>query len=123
MTRTAPPASRRKGRTPRQPIAHPAREDMSLQGILEALVDPLRRDIVVRLAASEEPIRCGGFDASVSLSTMTHHFHVLREAGVVRQFYEGTAKLNALRTDDIEAVAPGLLAAIVGSTPAASHGS
>src|SRR5215207_2974842 len=88
-------AARRKGRAPRPPIEHPDPREMSLQGILEALVDPVRRDIVLQLAASEEPMRCGAFDARVSLSTLTHHFHVLREAGVIRQFYEGTSKLNA----------------------------
>jgi DNA-binding transcriptional ArsR family regulator len=112
---TAPVTPRRKGRTPRPPIDHPARADISVQGILEALVDPLRRDIVLRLAASDVPMRCGAFDAPVSLSTLTHHFHVLREAGLVRQFYEGTAKLNELRADDVEAVAPGLLGAINGA--------
>jgi DNA-binding transcriptional ArsR family regulator len=109
---TAPAATRRKGRTPRPPIDHPARAELGVQGILEALVDPLRRDIVLRLAASEVPMRCGAFDAPVSLSTLTHHFHVLREAGLIRQFYEGTAKLNELRADDVEAIAPGLLGAI-----------
>jgi DNA-binding transcriptional ArsR family regulator len=107
--------TRHKGRTPRPPIDHPARADISVQGLLDALVDPLRRDIVLRLAASEVPLRCGAFDAPVSLSTLTHHFHVLREAGLIRQYYEGTAKLNELRADDVEAVAPGLLSAVSGA--------
>ena len=41
-------------------------------------MEPLRRDIARQLAASEAPMRCGAFDAPVSLSTLTHHFHVLR---------------------------------------------
>lgn len=85
---------------------------MTLQGVLEALVDPLRREIVLRLAASKEPMRCGAFDLPVTLSTLTHHFHVLREAGVIRQCYAGTSKLNELRAEDLEAVAPGLLRAL-----------
>lgn len=85
---------------------------MSLQGLLEALVDPHRREIVLRLDASETPMRCGAFDLPLSLSTLTHHFHVLREAGAIRQYYEGTTKLNELRASDVEAVAPGLLAAV-----------
>lgn len=89
---------------------------MSLQGVLDALVDPLRREIVLRLAASEQPMRCGAFDAPVSLSTLTHHFHVLREAGVIRQTYAGTSKLNELRSEDVEAVAPGLLKAIAAAS-------
>ncbi|WCB95454.1 hypothetical protein DSM104299_04199 [Baekduia alba] len=112
---TAPSAARPRGRAPRPPLAHPARADISLQGVLDALADPLRREIVLRLAASEAPMRCGAFDAPVALSTLTHHFHVLREAGVIRQFYDGTAKLNELRADDVEAVVPGLLGAIAGA--------
>lgn len=87
---------------------------MTLQGVLEALVDPLRRAIVLRLVASDAPMRCNAFEAPVSASTLTHHFHVLREAGIVRQYYEGTAKLNVVREDDVEHVAPGLLRAIAG---------
>jgi DNA-binding transcriptional ArsR family regulator len=95
---------------------------MSLQGVLEALVDPLRRDIVLRLAVSDVPMRCGAFDAPVSLSTLTHHFHVLREAGVIRQFYDGTSKLNELRAEDVDEIAPGLLAAIAGAARLSGSG-
>jgi hypothetical protein len=38
---------------------------------------------------------------------------VLREAGVIRQRQAGTARLNALRTEDLEARFPGLLATIL----------
>jgi DNA-binding transcriptional ArsR family regulator len=49
----------------------------------------------------------------VTKSTCTHHFKVLREAGVIRQRHAGTARLNALRTEDLEARFPGLLATIL----------
>ena len=42
----------------------------------------------------------------VTKSTSTHHFRVLRESGVIRQIYRGTAKMNALRRDDLDAALP-----------------
>lgn len=95
---------------------HPAAAEITLQGLLEALVDPVRRSIVRQLARSKQDIACGAFNIQVTRSTGTHHFKVLRHAGVVRQYYVGTSKMNTLRLEDVEAVAPGLLQAVVGAT-------
>lgn len=92
---------------------HLAAEDITLQGVLEALSDPVRRSIVRQLAASERNMVCGTFDINVTRSTSTHHFKVLRQAGIIRQHYEGTQKLNTLRRDDLERAFPGLLDAII----------
>ncbi len=92
---------------------HIGAEDIRLQTVLEALADPVRRSIVRQLADAERDIACGTFDISVTRSTSTHHFKVLRRAGVIRQHYEGTVKLNTLRRDDLERILPGLLDAII----------
>ncbi|MEV5573958.1 helix-turn-helix transcriptional regulator [Spirillospora sp. NPDC052269] len=92
---------------------HPSLQDVTLQQVLEALVDPVRRGIVTRLWDSDTDIKCGGFDLTVSKSTATHHFNVLREAGLIRQNYVGTARMNTLRRDELEEAFPGLLEAIV----------
>lgn len=92
---------------------HLAAADITLQGVLEALADPVRRSIVRQLAGSERAVACGTFDIEVSRSTGTHHFKVLRRAGIIRQHYEGTLKLNALRRGDLDRAFPGLLDAIV----------
>ncbi|MFC4911419.1 ArsR/SmtB family transcription factor [Actinomadura gamaensis] len=76
-------------------------------------MDPVRRSIVSRLWDAATDIPCGGFDLPVSKSTATHHFNVLREAGLIRQYYVGTSRLNALRKEDLEEAFPGLLTAIV----------
>ncbi|MEE1784148.1 helix-turn-helix transcriptional regulator [Streptomyces sp. SP17BM10] len=94
---------------------HPDADAITLQGVLEALVDPVRRSIVRQLAQAPQDIACGTFDIAVTRSTGTHHFRVLRHAGVIRQYYVGTSKMNTLRSDDLEAAFPGLLAAIVGA--------
>lgn len=87
--------------------------DITLQGVLDALTDPVRRAIVQQLAAAEEDVVCGAFDIEVTASTRTHHFKVLRQAGIIWQHYEGTLKMNTLRRDDLEHAFPGLLDAII----------
>ncbi|MFH8370171.1 ArsR/SmtB family transcription factor [Streptomyces sp. NPDC018031] len=104
-------AARRTGRDRVPP--HPDVRTISLQQVLEALVDPVRRHIVSELYAAGEDLACGAIDLPVSKSTATHHFHVLREAGLIRQYYAGTSRLNALRRDEVDAAFPGLLIALV----------
>nr|WP_202420741.1 helix-turn-helix domain-containing protein [Actinomadura rayongensis] len=84
---------------------------------MEALVDPVRRGIVRQLANAPGDMACGTFDFTVSRSTGTHHFRVLRQAGIIRQYYVGTSKMNTLR-DDFDAAFPGLLAAVVAAADA-----
>jgi DNA-binding transcriptional ArsR family regulator len=96
-------------------IAHPKRAEIELGAVLHALSDPVRLKIVAALAASKDALPCGSFDVPVTKSTCTHHFKVLREAGVIGQRHEGTARLNTLRRDDLEARFPGLLETILHS--------
>ncbi|GAB2632994.1 helix-turn-helix domain-containing protein [Streptomyces capparidis] len=98
---------------------HPDIATIGLQQVLEALVDPVRRRIVADLYASGQDIACGSFDLPVGKSTATHHFHVLREAGLIRQYYVGTSRMNALRRDEIDEAFPGLLRALVAEHPRA----
>ena len=92
---------------------HPATEDIELPAVLHALSDPQRLQIVRELAADSEPRPCGSIELDVTKSTMTHHFRVLREAGVIQQRREGTTKLTALRREDLNARFPGLLDAVL----------
>ncbi|MGW8066067.1 ArsR/SmtB family transcription factor [Streptomyces ziwulingensis] len=91
-------------------LPHPARGAIRLENVLHALSDPVRMRIVRELAADRgELFSCSHFDLPVTKSTTTHHFRVLRESGVIRQAYRGTAKMNGLRGDDLDALFPGLL--------------
>jgi DNA-binding transcriptional ArsR family regulator len=98
---------------------HPGRDDLDLSAVLHALSDPQRRGIVAEMAASEEPRPCGSYAPGITKSTRTHHFRVLREAGLVEQWKEGTSKMNRLRRDDIDARFPGLLDSVLESVPVA----
>lgn len=104
-------AAQRNGRERVPP--HPDVRTISLQQVLEAMVDPVRRRIVSELYAAREDLSCGTIDLPVSKSTATHHFHVLREAGLIRQYYVGTSRMNGLRRDEIDEAFPGLLRALV----------
>jgi len=93
-------------------LCHPAPEDIELAAVLHALSDPIRLAIVAGLA-TEDKRTCGSFNLPVTKSTCTHHFRVLREAGVIRQQLEGTTRLNSLRRGDLDARFPGLLESVL----------
>jgi DNA-binding transcriptional ArsR family regulator len=95
-------------------LTHPRREELELGPVLHALSDPMRLRIVAALAAGEERT-CKSFGLPVVKSTCTHHFRVLREAGVIRQRQEGTARLNSLRREDLDHRFPGLIDAVLRS--------
>ena len=86
--------------------------------ILYALGDPLRLQMVAQLAMvkeSDEQMACQDFHvgATVAKSTLSFHFKVLREAGLVRMVPQGRRVLVSLRRDDLEARFPGLLETIL----------
>ncbi|MFF9815581.1 ArsR/SmtB family transcription factor [Streptomyces sp. NPDC014006] len=99
-------------------LPHPAREEIRLETVLHALSDPMRLRIVRELTVATDALSCSHFDLPVTKSTTTHHFRVLREAGVIQQTYQGTAKMNGLRREDLEDLFPGLLDALM---DAAAH--
>jgi DNA-binding transcriptional ArsR family regulator len=100
-------------------LLHPERDEIQLPAVLHALSDPQRLQIVRELARDSEPRPCGSIELGVTKSTMTHHYRVLREAGVIRQERQATTKLTRLRRDDLDARFPGLLEAVLTSAPAA----
>jgi DNA-binding transcriptional ArsR family regulator len=96
-------------------LSHPEAHEIVLPAVLHALSDPVRLRIVHGLAGGE-PRTCGSFGLPVTKSTCTHHFRVLREAGVIRQRLEGTTKLNTLRRHELDQRFPGLLDAVLQGT-------
>ncbi len=91
----------------------PAREQIELGEVLHALSDPIRRQIVVVLDAADAEVACNQFPMSVSKSTASHHFKVLRDAGVLEGRYEGTRRFHSLRRADLDARFPGLLDSVL----------
>jgi DNA-binding transcriptional ArsR family regulator len=88
----------------------------TLQDVLEALSDPVRLEMVRRLAAAGEPVACADLYESVSKSTASHHFKVLREAGLTERTNIGGQTHQRLRLDDLEASFPGVVTSIVAAS-------
>src|ERR1700754_1398949 len=90
----------------------PHLEAMTLSAVMAALSDPMRVAIVRRLAADGERT-CGSFELGIAKATRSHHFRVLREAGITHTRAEGTHRHISLRRDAVDAVFPGLLDAVL----------
>jgi DNA-binding transcriptional ArsR family regulator len=82
--------------------------------LLYALGDPVRLEIVRQLAHRGE-IPCGGFGMDMPKSSLSHHFRVLREAGILGTRAKGTSILNFLRREELEQCFPGLLHGVLGN--------
>ncbi len=80
--------------------------------MLAALGDPVRLEMVRQLAERGE-VPCGGFHFDLAKSTLSHHFKVLREAGVVASRSEGTSLINSLNREEMEQRFPGLLEGVL----------
>ena len=92
-------------------LLHPSRDEISLEGVLHALGDPVRLSIVATLwQGIEAP--CYKLSGALPKSTLSRHFQLLREMGLIRQRRQGTEVLNSLRRDDLEALFPNLLETI-----------
>lgn len=96
----------------------PPREEITLPKVLQALSDPVRLEIVLKLAAAGE-IACGCFGLAMPKSSLSHHFKVLRESGVVATRREGKEWVNTLRREDLEARFPGVLDSVMAAALAA----
>jgi len=93
-------------------IRQPSRDEISLPKVLHALSDPVRLEIVIKIARAGR-IACGAFDIPMPKSTLSHHFKVLRESGVVASSREGNVLINSIRFDDLEARFPGVISAVI----------
>ncbi len=91
---------------------HPDRDSLDLASVLHALSDPIRLNIIQSLAQDGE-LSCGAFAIKIPKSTLTHHFKVLREGGVIHTRMEGVHRIVSLRMEDLGARFPGLIQAIL----------
>ncbi|MEM9137902.1 MAG: helix-turn-helix transcriptional regulator [Cyanobacteria bacterium P01_F01_bin.42] len=95
-----------------KPFYHPNVDQITLAGVLYALGDPVRLEIVQLLAAGgEHP--CSAFNCGLAKSTVSHHFKILRESGVIFSRKSGTQHLNSLRQNDLDQLFPGVLDSVL----------
>ncbi|MDQ1155208.1 helix-turn-helix transcriptional regulator [Brevundimonas sp. SORGH_AS_0993] len=101
-------------------FVHPPAESLQLHHVLSALADPVRLNIVQVLHATQGGLNCTAATApfgQVPKSTLSHHFRVLRESGLVQTTKRGVENINTLRWDDLERRFPGLLSQILQLAP------
>src|SRR6185437_6171287 len=71
-----------------RPLFHPSIDDITVEGILHALSDPVRAAIYADIVAQDCSHNCSMFlhvsDKAIPKSTLSQHFRALREAGLIR---------------------------------------
>jgi DNA-binding transcriptional ArsR family regulator len=104
-----------------RPFVHPPIEDVALESVLYALADPVRLAILLKLTHGGCPMNCStAAPDRLPKSTQSHHYKVLREAGLIRSERRGTEVVNCLRRDEIDARFPGVITAVL-QAAAARH--
>jgi len=100
-----------------RPLIHPSADDVTVEGILHALSDPVRVHIFTEIAHGKGTHTCSAFlevsDRTIPKSTLSQHFKALREAGLITSERRGVEVHNASRCEEINAKFPGLLPAIM----------
>src|SRR5262245_60442096 len=100
-----------------KPLFHPSVDDITVEGILHALSDPVRVQIFAEIARADCPQTCSAFlelsERVVPKSTLSQHFRVLREAGLIRSQRKGVELHNTPRHEDIHERFGKLITAII----------
>ncbi|MFJ3671040.1 ArsR/SmtB family transcription factor [Streptomyces sp. NPDC090106] len=98
-------------------LPEPSVDSLNLTLILGALAEPGRRALMTEMYRSTEPVDCALVveRAGLGLSnpTISHHYRVLREAGLIRTVAQGRKRIVTVRRDDMETRFPGLLSAVL----------
>ena len=85
---------------------------VQLVGVLRALSDPVRLEIVRQLSIEGEKA-CSSFGLEMPKSSLSHHFRVLRQCGIIAFEHQGTVIMNRLRSKDLNDQFPGLLTSVL----------
>src|SRR6266513_1155801 len=109
-----------------RPLVHPSIDDITVEGILHALSDPVRVAIYAELAGSADATICSNFlqvsDRSIPISTLSELFRALWEAGLVRSERHEVEMRNVSRCKEIERRFPGSTAALLNANSGQAAG-
>ena len=94
-------------------VTHPRVQDFDLAKVLQALSDPVRLRLVGMLAA-EENLSCSALCLGRPKSSMSYHFKIMIDAGLLCVEVVGNTHRNNLRLNDLESRFPGLMPSILG---------
>lgn len=89
-----------------RPLFHPSINEITVQGILHAFSDPIRVRIYIEIAAADCPQTCSKFltinNRDLPKSTLSQHFKILREAGLIRSERKGVEMHNTTRCAELK---------------------
>jgi predicted transcriptional regulator len=85
-------------------------KDLELHLVMQALSDPCRMSIVRQLLQSKgRALACNEVELDVVKATRSHHFDVLRAAGIIFTQMDGTKCMTSVRQAELDKRFPGLL--------------
>ena len=84
-----------------------------MDAVLYALTDSVRRGIVLKLMNNCDGMSCIDTCEGLSPSTISFHYKILRESGLIRSEKVGVEVKNTLRLDEMNKRFPGLLDAVL----------
>ena len=93
-------------------LFHPSNDQLNLSSVLNALGDPIRLNIIKTLAQQQETT-CACCQIDMTKSALSHHFKVLREAGLINVRIDGKQRFLSIRYNDLEERFPGLLSNVI----------
>jgi DNA-binding transcriptional ArsR family regulator len=100
-----------------RPLYHPKMDEVTVEGILHALSDPIRIQIVIKLLDAACAQNCSTFlnikETPLPKSTLSQHFRILRETGIIRSERKGVELSNTLRCEEMDEKFPGLIHTIL----------
>lgn len=89
-----------------RPLYHPSSNEITVEGVLYALADPVRVQIMAQLFESSCAQNCSAFlkikGKSLAKSTLSQHFKILREAGLIRSERTGVELKNIPRCSELK---------------------
>lgn len=89
-----------------QPLYHPPISEVTVQGLLHALSDPVRVQIFSDLLRAHLALNCtnlmGKLGVDLPKSSLSQHFKVLRESGLIRSERKGVELQNTTRWKELE---------------------
>lgn len=96
-------------------LPQPTIDSIDLTRVLSALADPVRLELMREMHRRGEPMTCSGIaeNVEVSAATVSHHWKVLRDAGLTSTVAEGRHRIIEIRYDDLEERFPGLLSSVL----------
>ena len=100
-----------------RPLFHPSLDDITVEGILHALSDPVRAHILATIVRADGAQTCSAFleisERVIPKSTLSQHFKALREAGLIRSERKGVELHNVSRCQELAPHFGALISAVL----------